>query len=221
MKNKILSILLGVMVVINFCFITSVNAATYEENAFTDGVCVKTDAWQATAKTGYTLNTTTGLYELTGDAYNETNAATTHIYYMISPDGKVLGAFVPKYSTLIADTTTQTELFNKGIVTTATCDGTYVMLKTVVGNPPTEESVIAGIEEAVNNDSDDKTSTEDDTTTTNPNEEGSENSVEKMASPNTASPMATAAVFAGVVLISVAVYGYFRKTRPELFKSNK
>ena len=143
---------------------------------------------------------------------------------MVSPDGKILGSFVPNYSKVMDDEAIKTEIFNKGIVTTATCNGTYAMLKTVVGNPPTSESIIEAIT-AASDVNGQQTNTNDDvntdTSTDDPNEEGSDATVEKLESPNTASPMTWAAVIVSLILVGVAVYSYLSKVKPELFKKNK
>ena len=226
MNKKILSLLISFAMVVSFSFITGVKAAGYEENAFTDGKCINTDAWKELAMTGYTLNTTNGVYQLSGEKYSEANATTNHIFYVTSSDGKLVGAFVPNYNALKADSAIQTELFNKGIVTTQNCNGTYVMVKTVVGNPPTEDSVVAGIETDADTDEDgDDTPASNEEQTTDsendPNEQGVDKTVEKLESPNTASPMAITAIVISVILVGVAVYSYLLKTKPELFKKNK
>lgn len=223
-KKAILSVFLSFVVAINFCLITAVNAADYEENTFTDGKCITGTDWQSYAKTAYTL-TSEGEYETSGEDYSESSTAT--IFYVASEDGKVLYAFVPNYDK--KKESAKDELSSKIIVTTDNCADTYVMNKTVVGNPPDDDSYMdfdssdnnaedgdsAGESEQngeVDEDSDTNGADESDI-----NDDGGSNS-ERISTANTASPLAITGIIISVVLVAIAAYAFIKKYRPDLLE---
>lgn len=226
MKKMILTLLISFAMIMNISFIDGVKA--YSENPFTGDQCMTTNAWESIAKTAYTLNATTGLYELSGQTYAEykaSGATTNVVFYGISTDGRILYAYVPNYSGIVQSEQGKTALNNKGILTTATCEGTLKVSKTIVGNAPTEESTDP-LETEENNPNENGTNEENTTnegTATNNTSDNidSENTVEKIQSPNTASPVAITGVIVSVALVAIAVYVILKKTRPELFERIK
>ena len=223
MRKKLFMLFISLTVALNFCFFMNVKA--YSENAFTDGKCITNTDWQDNATDSYKLNTETGLYELEGTAYSDSDTNTTHIYYTTSDDSKILYCYIPNYDTINKDTAGQKELFDKGIVTTVDCGTTFMMKKTIIGNPPSVDSGSADEETGDNNtESGDSTteSNDGDPISENPevdsNEDGSDTDVEKIEAPNTASPMAIALIVISIALVGIAVYSFLKRTRPELFQ---
>lgn len=136
MKNLIaifLIMLLNIVIIGNaFAAETLPNCPPrYEENPFTDEECLADDytEWQEEAQTEYHFNAETGEFELTGSTYAAMPNNT--IYYSTSGDGKELYAYIPHYNQKI---TSMRDTINQlGILTTASCDGTLKVTKTVVG----------------------------------------------------------------------------------------
>ena len=216
MKRKLFVLFISLTFTLNFGILMNVKA--FSENAFANGSCITNTDWQSTATTGYKLNTETGTYEKDGTAYSESSSSL--VYYMPSEDGKILYAYVPNYNTVIGDEKTRTEIFNKGIVTTQTCASTYKMQKTVVGNPPSEDSDNEADNADNNSEPGDDVAESNNGDPVDVNEEGSDTDVEKLEAPNTASPMAIALIVLSVSFVLVAVYSFLKRTKPELFKRN-
>lgn len=205
MKKISFCLMLCVVTVFSFYFISNVNA--YEENAFTDGKCITSTDWQKKATVGYVLDNT-GIYKSAEKTYEEYKAAedgSELVFYMPSDDGKLLYSFVPNYSSVISAKETRDEIFNKGIVTTASCDGTFVSVKTVIGNPPSDSSYINFDESntgGANNKNTDGTSN----TESIDNNESNNYDTQKLDSPNTASPMAISIIIVSLALIFISIY---------------
>lgn len=216
MKRVLYGLILSFTFVVSICLISNVNA--YEENAFTDGVCVKSDIWKSMASVGYTLDESLGVYKLSGQTYEQysaTNDNSENVFYVVSSDGKVLYGIVPDYNNLMANEGTKEEIFNKGIVTTSDCDGTFIVLKTVIGNAPSDSSYInfdngssdnnGGSSETPGNSNSNNNNTSDDSSLDN-------TAAEKISSPNTASPMAISIIIVSLALILAAIYSLYVTT---------
>ena len=205
MRNLYFYLTICITIVFCTCFIVNVNA--YEENAFTDGICITSTDWQKKATVGYILDST-GVYksaEKTYEQYKSAEDGSELVFYMPSDDGKLLYSFVPNYSSVVGNETTRTEIFNKGIVTTADCDGTFVSLKTVIGNAPSEDSYM-NFNESNNNQNNNQNNNNENTNNNNNNNNLDNPGVQKLTSPNTASPMAVSIIVASLILIVSAIY---------------
>ena len=99
--------------------------------------------------------------------------------------------------------------------------------KTVVGNPADADSYM-NFGGTNNSEYDESSSemeqgnseptTEAENAQTNPNEIGNENTVTKIQSPNTASPMKITAIVLSALLVLIAVYSFIKKSHPDFLK---
>lgn len=210
MKKIIVGFIISLTFVLSNMLISNVYA--YEENTFTNGICISNNSYLTSASTGYSLSDETGTYSLSGKTYTEYQSLEkkdTYIFYIVSNDGKVLYALVPNYNSVIANNSIKSLLFNKGIVTTANCDNIYVMNKTVVGNTPSDSSYINFDNGSTNSNSNNNKTTNN----TNSNKSRLDNSTSKLNSPNTASPMVWSAIMVSIVLVLVGGLSLYRKSK--------
>ena len=213
MRRIIISLIISLTVALNICIIS--NALAFEENAFTGGDCVTDDNWTSSATTEYKLNNETGVYELSGQTYNDYKASNTnnlYVFYSISSDGKILYGYVPNYATVVANGTSRDTINNKGVITTANCAGTLRVSKTVIGNPPTSESTTPS-----NSTQTTENNATENSNVSNPSSLDDVSGTETLESPNTASTTAKIAIVASIALVAVAAYVIMIKVKPELF----
>lgn len=225
MKKRLFNIILGLVIMMNICFFSAVNAANYEENTFTDGKCVTGTAWHSYVKTSYSLNQESGTYETSGNDYEEGNA---NIYYATSENGKRLYAFVPDYNN--KKVSAKSELMEKAIDYIYDCSTTYIVNKTVIGNPISDdekdeseldfESSDNNVEDGDDATERDQNSEVDETSDTNGAEENNNGAqkTERMDAANTASPAAVAGIILSLLLVGVGGYSFIKKYRPDLLK---
>lgn len=212
MKKIILSLIISLAVVVNFGFINNVKA--YEENSFTEGQCITDNSYLTSSTTEYSLSEETGTYSLSGQTYSDyksSGESGIYMFYIVSNDAKVLYGLVPNYNSTMANENAKSELFDSGIVTTDDCNGIYVMNKTVVGNTPSDSSYINFGNSSNNNNSNNNNS--NNRSNSNTNQSKLDESVDKLNSANTASPMVWSVILVSLVLISIGVYSLYKKAK--------
>lgn len=228
MKKMLLIFVVSFSLVLPFAFIQNVKA--YAENSFLNETCITDTTWNENAMTEYKLNNETGTYEVSGETYETyitSEKTDKHIFYLPSNDGKLLYAFIPNYSTVTSTDEGKNEIVNVGINASVTCADTLMVNKTVVGNPADSDSYM-NFGGTNNSEYDESSSemeqgnseptTEAENAQTNPNEIGNENTVTKIQSPNTASPMKITAIVLSALLVSIAVYSFIKKSHPDFLK---
>lgn len=229
MEKKILKTV-ALMFLVNVLFISNVKAAdevtgvTYEENSFTNEECITETEWQANAKTGYTLNKETGLFELTGDTYQEYVAKGTndkHVFFEVSDNGKVLTAYVPYYSKLDEVEAIKKALEDNKIILTSSCENTLTVKKAVIGGEYSEETKKEIGEEIA----DPEPTPEQNTTTTTPTQENTTQQpatttpaqtptqMQTIDTPDTASTISIIAIIFGVAAIGGGGYAIYSRMK--------
>lgn len=188
-----------------FMFLGTVNAS-YTEAAFENEECISDMTFLNTAKSDYSFDATTGLFTVSGKTAQEyrTSSTTQDIkltFYEVSSDGKTLTAYVPSYSSAISSDYTKSLLEEQGISSEYKCDNIIKVVKTSTSDGNATPTPTQTCDEGYIYDS-----------TTGECVENSNTSVDKMESPNTASPASIAAVAAGCLLVFLAVYFYLKKS---------
>ena len=206
MKRFKLVLFLVFVGLFSFMFLGSVDAA-YSEGTFGNEECITDTAFLSTAKTDYSFDSTTGKFVISGKTVQEYRETTTTqdvkiAFYEVSADGATLYAYVPSYSSAVSSDFTKELLVSLGISTEYTCDNVIKVSKTSVeGEGQTVPGTTTNCSEGYIYDETSKTCIE----------EGKQD-IEKIESPNTASPASIAAVTVGLILVGVAVYLYLNKS---------
>ncbi len=198
-RNNKLIIILMLTISFSFLLMNSVFAedeTNTSDNEFGNEECITNDDWSSKAKTDYNIDEASGKFVtsgLTAEQYRaQSNVEPKFVFYEVSEDGKTLTAYVDNYESNIKVEEIKKIIEDAGITVTFTCDHVLKVSKTM-----NESSV-----EGNNNENQGTEITGTDDTT---------NTVEKIQSPNTASPASLLAVSLGAVLVVVSVYVILNK----------
>ena len=198
-RNNKLIIILMLTISFSFLLMNSVFAedeTNTSDNEFGNEECITNDDWSSKAKTDYNIDEASGKFVtsgLTAEQYRaQSNVEPKFVFYEVSEDGKTLTAYVDNYESNIKVEEIKKIIEDAGITVTFTCDHVLKVSKTM-----NESSA-----EGNNNENQGTEITGTDDTT---------NTVEKIQSPNTASPASLLAVSLGAVLVVVSVYVILNK----------
>ena len=236
-KELVFTFIASFTLIASFMLVQDVKA--YEETAFIHETCITNDTWIENAKTEYKLNNDAGIYETSGETYENYIASgktDKHVFYVTSDNGKVLHAFVPNFGKVTSTENIQAEIQNAGINSAANCKETETLTvnKTVLGNPPTSDTYYEeyGATDSTSSspsdqetpevtEQDNKSKNDEENLKVDPNEEGSDKEITKIESPNTASPMTITAIILSILFVGVAIYSYIKRANPELLEKFK
>ena len=198
-RNNKLIIILMLTISFSFLLMNSVFAedeTNTSDNEFGNEECITNDDWSSKAKTDYNIDEASGKFVtsgLTAEQYRaQSNVEPKFVFYEVSEDGKTLTAYVDNYESNIKVEEIKKIIEDAGITVTFTCDHVLKVSKTM-----NESSA-----EGNNNENQGTEITGTDDTT---------NTVEKIQSPNTASPASLLAVSLGAVLVVASVYVILNK----------
>ena len=198
-RNNKLIIILMLTISFSFLLMNSVFAedeTNTSDNEFGNEECITNDDWSSKAKTDYNIDEASGKFVtsgLTAEQYRaQSNVEPKFVFYEVSEDGKTLTAYVDNYESNIKVEEIKKIIEDAGITVTFTCDHVLKVSKTM-----NESSV-----EGNNNENQGTEITGTDDTA---------NTVEKIQSPNTASPASLLAVSLGAVLVVASVYVILNK----------
>ena len=207
LNNKNLFVVAFAMICLfGLAFMGSVKA--YDEPAFGNEECVTDMSWLDKAKTDYQFDDQNGKFTTSGETVNEYRQPTgtkdaKFVFYDVSSDGKTLIAYVPSYSSTVGSDITNKYVSEAGISTEYTCTDVIKVTKTVTGEAPSdpdEPNDPTACSDGYTYDEDAGKCVADSTPEVN-----------KMESPNTASPASVAAIVVGVIMVLGAVYLFLKK----------
>lgn len=208
-KNKKLFIVFMFVGLFALAFMGNVKA--YDEPAFENEQCVTEMGWLDTAKTEYQFNEENGTFTVSGETANEHRRASTTginvVFYEVSSDGKTLTAYVPSYSSTVGSEIAKEYVAEAGISTDYTCDNVIKITKTVTGETPATPADPVDPTEEPTECQDGYTYDE----SAGKCVADSLKEVNKIESPNTASPASIAAIVVGVIMVLGAVYLFLKK----------
>ena len=202
MRNLKLFVIFTFVGLFSFMFMGVVNAE-YAEGEFGNESCSSDMAFLNTAKTDYSFDKTSGQFTTSGKTVQEYREASTAqdikvAFYEVSSDGKTLTAYVPSYTSTVSSEFTKGILEGLGISSSYKCDEVIKVTKTVSGGEATEPTECP--DGYVYN------------TSSGQCEESKNGVVEKLESPNTASPLSIVATAIGCLLVVLAVYFYLKNS---------
>ena len=164
----------------------------FAEESFANEECITDNTWTKTAKTDYRIDEENKMFitsGITAEQYiAQQNLEPKYIYYDVSEDGKTLTAYIDNYQGIIKTEELKKVIEDAGITVTATCDHVLKVSKTF------EDDANNSNDQAITDDQNNSTGTDD------------LNTIEKIESPNTASPASLLAVSLGAVLVVASVY---------------
>ena len=209
MKN--FKLLFVFMFVCLFSFMFMGTAYAYSEGTFGNEECTTDMAFLNAAKTEYSFDSATGQFSVSGKTAQEyRNTSTAQdiklVFYEVSSDAKTLYAYVPSYTSSVGSEYTKKIIEDLGISSGYKCDEVIKVKKTAVEGEGQETPDVTKCPDGYVYDNNASKCVED------PN-----GVVEKMESPNTASPASIAAVSIGCLLVVLSVYLY----KPKEVKTSK
>lgn len=182
----------------------------YAEENFGNEECISDDSWSTKAKTDYSIDESSGKFVtsgLTAEQYRaQSNVEPKFVFYDVSEDGKTITAYIDNYQTQIKVEEIKKIIEEAGITVTSTCDHVLKVSKTLDENVPN------------NNESNTNSGSEDINEGTGTDD--AQNTVEKIESPNTASPASLLAVSVGAILVVGSVYVILNKNNKNSKSNN-